>query len=197
MPYRLISALTIIFYFTFSVTLIGQEKNEKEERIDFVELPISIQNISKSLPDNAKRIKYYLEVDGSKKSFEIKLKYKSVRYSIEFSEEGELEDIEVLSKFKDIEDSIKTQITSYFEKNFEKHKIIKLQHQYIFNNTSSASEFMKIIMSENDKTLPNFELIVEVKTLEKRELREITFNPTGNFISSRIVNPSAYDYVLY
>jgi len=188
--------LSLVFSF-YSCLVISQTKNEKEERIKLSELPSSVKKIVATLPNRIKRLKFYKEADGSKNSFEIKLKYQKSRYSIEFSETGELEDIEVITKLKAINKNIRIKIKRYFENSFSKHKFIKIQKQYLPTSDTEASVFVEGILSKKIISPSNFEIITEITTPDKRELREFTFNHIGVFQSFRVVNPSTYDYVLY
>lgn len=188
--------LSLVFSF-YSCLVISQTKNEKEERIKFSELPSSVREIVGTLPKKIKRLKFYKETDGRKNSFEIKLKYQKNSFSIEFSEYGELEDIEVLSKLKAIDIDARIKIKRYFENSFSKHKFIKIQKQYLLTSDTEASVFVEGILSKKNISPSNFEIIAEITTPDKRELREFTFNHIGVFQSFRVVNPSTYDYVLY
>ncbi|RZN75349.1 MULTISPECIES: hypothetical protein [unclassified Winogradskyella] len=188
--------LSLVFSF-YSCLVISQTKNEKEERIKLSELPNSVREIVGTLPKKIKRLKFYKETDGRKNSFEIKLKYQKNSFSIEFSEYGELEDIEVLSKLKAIDIDARIKIKRYFENSFSKHKFIKIQKQYLPTSDTEASVFVEGILSKKIISPSNFEIITEITTPDKRELREFTFNHIGIFQSFRVVNPSTYDYVLY
>lgn len=188
--------LTLVFS-CYSCLVISQTKNEKEERIKLTELPSSVREIVGALPKKVKRLKFYKETDGRKNSFEIKLKYQKNLYSIEFSKSGELEDIEVLSKLKAIDKDVRIEIKRYFENSFSKYKLIKIQKQYLPTSDTEASVFIEEILSKKIISPSNFEIIAEITTPQKRELREFTFNHIGVFQSFRVVNPSTYDYVLY
>lgn len=189
--------LFFLFTFIFSILVISQTKDEREERIKFTDLPKPVKTIAERLPQKVRRIKFYRETDGNKKSFEIKLKYKGLRYSIECSEIGVLEDIEVLTKFTFLDHKVRNEIVNYFKQNYLKNKILKVQKQYVFDNSSDASKFIENVLIQKIKTPYNYEIIAEIKTLEKRVLKEFTFNTQGLFKNFRIVIPTSYEYVLY
>ena len=83
---------TFIFLLCFCQFVFCQTKNEKEKRIPLAEFPEAAKAVIKNLPDDCKRLKFYKETDGEKQSFEVKFKYKRKRYSLEFSEDGNIED---------------------------------------------------------------------------------------------------------
>ncbi len=180
-----------------SHTVLSQTKNEQEERIDFSELPETVQVIINELPTSIKRLRFYKETDQEKKSFEAKFKHKKRIYSVEFSTNGILEDVELITKFKNINPEVQKTITTYFENNFDKHKLIKLQKQYVYSNNVKSSNFVNNILSNTSQTSSNFEIIAEVKSKKERTIREFTFNSEGTFLSERILKPTSYEHVLY
>ncbi len=188
---------TFIFLLCFCQFVFCQTKNEKEERIPLAEFPEAAKAVIKNLPDDCKRLKFYKETDGEKQSFEVKFKYKRKRYSLEFSIDGNIEDIEVLTKLKNIDETVKTKIENYFASSFTKHKFIKVQEQYIYNVKLDAKTFVDNVLNNNSLKAPNFEIIAEVKTDKKRDIREFIFNTFGEFVNFRILNPTSYEHVLY
>ncbi|WP_299366086.1 hypothetical protein [Winogradskyella sp.] len=181
----------------FGQLVLGQTKNEKEKRIKLSAFPITAQNIIETLPKHCKRINFYKETDGEKLSFEAKFKYKGKRYSLEFSDQGLIEDLEVLTKFKAVETSIKTRIKDYFKSSYTKHKVIKVQEQYVFDSQFEPSQFITQVLSQDSGIVPNFEIIAEVKANKQRHLREFTFNKDGALLSFKTINPTSYEHVLY
>lgn len=175
----------------------SQTKNEKEVRIKsdaFPELAQSYFNISAF---NAKQLRFYKETDNEKQSFEAKFKINKLHYSVEFDSLGGLEDIEILIKKKHIPEAVFDTITSYFNSNFDKTKIIKIQKQYINNTEKSDKNFIKHIIENPNNTNTHFEIIAEIKTKNKHELREFTFNSHGTFQKFRLVTSSSYEHALY
>jgi len=187
----------LLILFSFTQLIFSQIKSEKEERIEVSEFPEKAQNIIKILPEECKHLKFYKETDGEKHSFEAKFKYKKQRYSLEFSTNGIIEDIEITTKFKTIVNPIKDSIKAYFKNNFKKHKFIKIQQQYSYSQETDSKQFLIDIMSQNTITEPKYEIIAEIKTDKDRIIKEFTFNNDGSFLSSRILNPTSYEHVLY
>lgn len=181
----------------FSLSAIGQTKSEKEERIDRDEFPESAAETVNILPNNVKRLKFYKETDGNRQSYECKFKLNRKRYSVEYSQEGIIEDIEITIKFNRIADSIISNIESYLNDSFDKYRIIKVQEQFLYTDKISPTEFLDSILQQTSKFKPNFEIIAEVKSNKKRTIRELTFSPKGEFVNSRILTTSSYEHVLY
>ncbi|RZV56087.1 MAG: hypothetical protein EX254_10985 [Flavobacteriaceae bacterium] len=186
-----------ILLLLISFSLLGQVKDEKEIRIPASAFPEDALQLLSQLPENTKRLKYFKETDSSKTSFEAKFKYNRKRFSVEFTEDGILEDIEVIWKLKEIDQETNRNIIDYYEANFERHKLIKLQKQYKNVSDIGLNEVMQNALQNKQHTPIFYEIIAEVKTKEKRVIKEFTFNRSGHYISSRILKPSSYEHILY
>jgi hypothetical protein len=175
----------------------SQTKTEKEERIPASEFPKNARNYFNIISQDVKYLKYYRETDGDKKSFEVKFKYKKEHYSVEFDTLGKLEDIEIVIKQKHIPKKPATEISKYFKDNFKKTKIIKVQKQYVNTTGKTDQQFIHKILKKPYNKHTHFEIIAEIKTPEKHELRAYNFSRYGKFESSRIVTSSSYEHALY
>ncbi|WP_111682362.1 hypothetical protein [Winogradskyella tangerina] len=187
----------LILLFCLGQIAISQTKNEKEERVSLTDFPEAAQTLIETLPKDCKRLRFYKETDGEKQSFEAKFKYKRRRYSLEFSKNGVIEDLEVQSKIRAIDDPIRNNITNYFDATFTKSKLIKIQKQYIYYAEIEPELFLAQILSGTTSIAPNFEIVAEVKIEKQRELRELTFDSSGVFLNYRTINPTSYEHVLY
>lgn len=189
--------ISVIAFLIGTQSSLSQTKKEKEERINLSEFPSKAQNVLSNLPKDCKRLKFFKETDGDKQSFEAKLKYKGRRYSLEFSSDGIIEDLEVRVKMNVIEDNTQDRIKEHFKSSYLKYKFIKIQKQFVFNQNLDPDTFVAQILNQESTELMNYEIIAEVKTEEGRELREFTFDNKGSFINFRVVEPSSYEHVLY
>lgn len=188
------SFLIFILWFSFSFS---QTKNEKEERIPILEFPEIAQNYFNTFSDKVKYLKFYRETDGKKRSFEVKFKIKKLYYSIEFDTLGKLEDIEIVIKEKYIPKLTRLEISKYFDTNFKKTRLIKIQKQFInYTNKSDKAFIQHIVEYPNDK-YTHFEIIAEIKKDDLHELKEFIFDKNGKFESSRKVTSSSYEHALY
>lgn len=187
---------TLVFYFILSICF-SQNKDEREERIKQSEFPEIAQTYFNFISHDAKYLKFYKETDGEKQSFEAKFKVDKLHYSVEFDTIGNLEDIEIVIKKKYISKKTYKEISNYFDSNFKKTRIIKIQKQYInYTNKSDKYFIQHIVENPNDKHT-HFEIIAEIKTKKKHELREFIFNRNGIFEKSRLVTSSSYEHALY
>lgn len=196
MKYKMRYIISFALIFALNIGFC-QTKQERETQIEKHELPEKIIAFANLLPEKTKRLRFYKETDGKQESFEVKFKYQKSAYSCEFNTNGLLEDIEVALKEKHLDTVVANTINQYFDANFDRNKIIKIQKQFVNDSTKSTLNFLSKIIRDSDTANINYEIIAEVTKDKKRNLREFTFNHKGEFLSFRIVVPSSYGYVLY
>ncbi len=189
--------LILIVLCSFTIFSYGQSKNERESKISKIDFPIAAQQTISMIPDKAKRIKYYQETDGDKLSFECKFKLQNLWYSVEFNEDGILEDIEVRVRKHQLPKQTKDQIDKYLNNNCDKFDIVKIQEQYVQEGLSPDMTFLKSTISNRKSTDSNFELIVAIKNNKEWTLKEMTFDKQGVFLNSRALQTDSYEYIMY
>ncbi|MEM6684600.1 MAG: hypothetical protein AAF617_02300 [Bacteroidota bacterium] len=173
-------------------------KYERETRIEKKAFPQNaLELLEKSLPKKVRKVKYYKEQDSLKISYETKLKFEKRKYSIEFSDEGLLEDVEVTIKQKHITPKTLQKITNYFNANYNSFRIKKIQRQYNNTATKTPGNVLKNAFSNALDVLYSYEIIAEVKADKKRYFIEITFTKDGDFTMVRTIIQSSYDHILY
>lgn len=192
--------LPVLFVVMFLLGLCNaqaQYKYEREYRIKKSEFPNNaLELISEKIKD-AKRIKFYKETDSTKISYEAKLKKDKLWYSIEFSQEGVLEDIEILIDVVDIPNDTYHNIEKYLKANYSKFKIKRLQQQYPTSLGENAETTVKNAFQNLMLPSTNYELVIAGKKDRNYLDYEILFDSEGNFISKRTSLPPNYDHVLY
>ena len=174
----------------------AQIKHEREHRIRKDQFPETAKTLIAEEVQDAKKIKYYKEIDGDRTKYEVKLKKDKLWYSIEFNKDGVLEDIEITVKPIDLPDESYTAITNYLGRNFNKYKIQKIQQQYLADQNDVKATFKKAFQN---LILPevNYELMINGKEDKRYELFEMLFNAEGKFIKKRTALPPNYDHILY
>ncbi len=185
----------ILLILFISASVVAQDKKaEKEESIDKKEMPESAQSyLAENIPKKARKIRYYFEIDGDKKSYEAKFKLNSYRYSVEFSVNGELEDIEVEVDDDELDQSIFQNITRYIDAENDRYKIEKIQLQFL----PESADIAAIYRTPLKANYSNLELIVATKNSGKLEKFEMTFDASGNFIKKRKAIRISYDYLIF
>jgi hypothetical protein len=180
---------TPLFYLTILITLllvgnthiIAQQKYEREVRIQTEDVhPDALQFINNT-PINTK-IKWYREIGLDTTSIEAKTKYNGQRYSIEFSENGILEDIEVEIKTRDLEETIFNSLKKTIENTYGNFKLEKIQLQYTGN-----PELLKSVFNTNpvpDAITIKYELVISSKESGTFKQFELLFNEALELVST-------------
>lgn len=175
----------------------AQYKYEREYRIRKVQFPEKALGYIQEKLTEAKRIRFYKETDSTKISYEAKFKKDRLWYSIEFDEQGGLEDIEIIIKPLDIPDEALGRIQEYLSQNFKKYRIRKIQQQYPFSEGEEPETTIKNAFQNLMLPSINYELIVAGKKEKNFEQFEALFDAEGSFRSMRKSLPPNYDHVLY
>jgi hypothetical protein len=195
LPYKpILIILALLFCGCFAS---AQNKYEREHRIRKSQFPEKALNYISEKLEDAKRIRFYKEIDSAKTSYEAKFKKDRLWYSVEFDKDGCLEDVEVLIKPVDIPNDSFSVIESYLENYFSKYRIRRLQQQYPISDSEPADTTIKNAFQNLMLPSVNYELIVSGKKEKVHEQFEILFDANGNFKSIRKSLPPNYDHVLY
>ena len=156
------------------------EKIEREYRIDEAAVPEEARDFIASYRPTT-RVKWIYEESAKGASVEAKFKDGDGRQSIEFTPEGELEDIEVVVDWGSVQDTIESTIKEFLKKTFDYYKVEKIQEQYV--------ERKEVMLAwrhtkKDDRTLrPKYELIVKSRNSgEKSQRYEFLFDEDGNFV---------------
>lgn len=187
---------SILFLF-FGFSSLAQDKYEREHRILKSQFPEkALGYIQEKLVD-AKRIRYYKEIDSAMVNYEVKFKKDRLWYGLAFDKEGALMSAEIRIKPVDIPEATFSKIESYLVDNFSKYRIRRFQQQYPI--TASETEEKTIKNAFQNMMIPgmNYELFVKGATIGTRSNYEITFDSYGSYIQIKKALPANYDRVLY
>lgn len=190
------SIFLIAFLFA-CVSSFSQDKYEREHRILKKQFPEKALNYISEKLEGAKKIRFYREIDSAKTSFEVKFKKVRLWYSIEFDEQGELEDIEIDIKEIDIPNESWKNINTYLANNFSKTRIKKIQQQYRASQNESTEVTLRNAFQNLLLPSINYEIIIAGKKETGYEEYEVLFDAEGVFRKIRKSLPANYDHVLY
>ncbi len=188
------SLLLLVFLIN---TAMAQDKYEREYRIRKSQFPDKAFVFLNTYLEDAKRLRYYKELDSAKTSYEAKFKKDRLFYSIEFDEEGLLEDVEILVSEVDIPNSSFKAMQDYLKSSFKKYRIRKIQQQYTLTAFETVENTLKKAFQNLIDPKINYELIVAGKKDRDFQDYEILFDSNGKFIRLRKSLPANYDHVLY
>ena len=168
--------LLFIFHFSF----FAQQKFEKEYRIKSSEAPVKSLQIIKMWNFN-KKVKWFAEESNDGKTFEAKVVFKKYRYSIEFSEEGEILDVEKTVKFDELPIEMQQKIAQNLSKRFKSYSIKKVQIQYSGTESAMYNQVFKL-EKVNEKAKINFEFILKAKKENENAFYEVLVDVNGAVI---------------
>ncbi|WP_350286411.1 hypothetical protein [uncultured Croceitalea sp.] len=188
--------ILIVFFLVSIVASLAQTKQERELRIAEDELPENVLQHLKDYITSAKRLRFYKEQDGTKSSYEVKFKKDKLHYSVEFDENGTLEDVEFIIKPTDIPEDTYLSITAYLNKTFKKPRVKKIQQQYLAKDGTHKNVLKNAFQNLLIQQL-NYELIISSKDDSGFNEYELTFNAEGKHLLTRKAVKSKYDHVLY
>ncbi|MFS4468724.1 hypothetical protein [Maribacter sp. 2210JD10-5] len=193
MPFKLF----LVFFLCCASLAIAQNKYEREFRIRKSQFPEKAIALIKEKLEGAKRLKFYKEIDSLKSSFEAKFKKDRLWYSVEFDENGVLEDIEILIKPIDVPTDTFGEIENFLKRKFSKYRIKRLQQQYPTSEDELLEETVKKAFQNLIVPSVNYEIIVSGKNEKGHLDYEILFDAQGEFVKLRQSLPPNYDHVLY
>ena len=174
MPKTLIRITFLVFFISLNSN--SQIKFEQEKRISKSNVPEKALRFVEGLP-LTKKIKWYKEISQDGITIEAKTCFSNHKYSIEFTNQGEIIDVEKKVKFKYLESAVRETIKGELDTLFDKFIIKKTQIQY-----TDFEDEINFIFEESDienSAEPNYELIVRGKDKGIFSTYEITFDHTG------------------
>ena len=169
----------------------SQIRPEQEHRVNRSQFPPIGTGI---VPQEAKNIKYYKEVDSSKTTYILKFRLKKMNYHLDLDELGQIQHMGFIVKEVDIPRDTFTQISSFLEGNFQKTKIRRMLQLYPGDSDNVLKNtYQNLILPNN-----TYQLLFRGKQEDKGRKEYIaTFDAEGNMLNLRKALPANYDHVLY
>lgn len=175
----LIAILFVLVHFC-----IFSQKAEHEIRVESTEVPLKAREWLNKVEIYRKHPKWFEETTSGKKSFEIKFVHDHQLYSIEFDSIGNIEDVEILKKKKDLAKAVQEEIQKELQAKYDKIKFVKIQFQ--FSNASGKNALLDFV---NGQAMENIELNYEIEFEGKVDgvwkMNEGKFTDQGTLISTR------------
>ena len=174
-----ITLALLIFLFLMPFNLTGQIKYEREYKLKIENVPgAAITFIDSCCPES--KGKWYGEENFTGKSIEAKIKYQGSLYSIEFDTSGYIQDVEKKIRVQDIPQNTRLVIINKLDSIFSKHKIEKVQVQWVGSN-----EVLYELIGKIDSTLPyttNYEIVIKGRKEKSIKVYEILFSMDGSIL---------------
>ena len=167
----------------------SQEKYEKETKVDVSEVPENALKFVESYAEVAK-FKWFKEESFEGVSYEAKGKINGQRYSVEFGEDGILQDIEVKMDFDEIESQTGSTITSYLESNYKKHKLVKVQIQY----AGDLDNLTPVVDQKLESLTIKYEIVLYANNDEGHKQYEMLFSASGKHEKTAVIVTKNLDH---
>ncbi|NNE30460.1 MAG: hypothetical protein HKN16_12550 [Saprospiraceae bacterium] len=184
----------IIFFplFLFGICGFSQVKYEMEISVKEDQVPGNALKVIDNFNFN-KKVKWYKEFGLDDTTYEAKTKYQGKKYSVEFSTEGSLEDVEIRTKEKSIPTPSLNKMGELLASRFSKYRLRKIQIQYL------GDPNVMLTSIRSGKLLPgvvkNYEIVVVGKVDKSYKAIEFLFSEEGDLILSREIIERRQDHI--
>jgi len=165
----------------------GQQKFEKEYRINSEDVPSAAINFLQKITDK-KRLKWVAEESQDGKTIEAKFYKNRRKYSVEFDKQGQLIDIEILISVSNLPASEKVLLEKTLGNEFAKFSILKIQKQFK-NITFDQIESFFNSKENKDFDTYDFEVVVKGKSKDRFELYELLLSKSGTLLKKLKFGP--------
>jgi len=185
--------LYLVFIFFAAPFLVIAQKTEKEVGVKKSEVPKEAKKWMNDAYEGAKRISWFYQTDGEKEVYEAKLKWNKQWHSVEFYTNGEVLNIEILLKESELNDTLRSTIKSYLEKQYSHYNITRIQIQY-----TGKSDDLEDIIDENEiaeSIIIQYEIEFYGKNETEDNMFEGIFDANGNLVKKRIIQVPATDNI--
>ncbi len=170
------TAVILISLYISSINVTGQKKYEREYDLKKENVPGMAITFMDSCCPNSK-VKWYGEESLTGKTIEAKINYKGSLYSIEFDTSGYIQDVEKKTGIDDIPKNARLAIVNKLDSIFSKHKIEKVQVQWVGYNQALYE-----LIEKRNSTLPyttNYEIVVKGRKGKSTKMYEVLFSMDG------------------
>ena len=195
------SFFLLLILFAARIPLMAQsdEKREYEQSVDIEMVPGPILEYLSPFIDKARKVKFFRESDGENRTWEIKMKYQGRQFSIEFFDDNRLKDIEELVRWKRLNEEMRRPLNEYFDSNYKRFRIKRLQKQYHPANPSAPEEFLVKVLSSAQVPPDGYEIEAEVSGRETDDfgLFEYRFDQNFQMLSKRKIIPVSDGNLLF
>lgn len=169
----------------------SQAQPEREHRIKKSEFPS--YDLNPMLLLQAKKLRYYKEVDTSATTYSLKFKKNKMDYHMDFNEKGVLLNMGFLVKEIDIPSHSYSTITTYLNNNFKRVKIKRMYQRY------AATEEDAIRNTFQNLILPSITYEIQFRAKKEQHMEDFlaTFNAEGKVLDVKRALPANFDRILY
>lgn len=162
----------------------SNEKRERETKVSESAAPQPAKDWLRDATDGTGRLTWYEQMSDGAKNFEVKFNYQKEFYSVEFDLDGNIENIEILRKWRNLPKAAREQMEAYLDSTYSKHKLKKAQVQY-----TGESARLKTVFSEDISAAltVKYEVVYRGRDQNEDALWESLFDSEGIHLYKRKV----------
>jgi hypothetical protein len=178
--------------------LSGQSvKREVETSIKQEEMPDSALALLKKWGDILNGASYYSETDGETSTYEAKFEWGGYGYSVEFSEGGNLLDIEKLITFDELSEALQDTIGKTLNQQYNRYQITRLQQQITGSGENDRGEAIvgHVLEGNFDRLTVRYEMELEGQNKKEMGYFELLFDDNGHLIQTRQIVKRSLDNI--
>ncbi|WKN46026.1 hypothetical protein [Tunicatimonas pelagia] len=177
-----------------NVTLFAQDKIEVERTVSSSQVPSAARAWLHETYSQTPRLRWYLEKSSGETSYEAKLRHRGAWHSVEFGEDGVLQDIEIIVRMRDLPKAAHQGIVAYLDTTYIKHRIRKIQQQL----TGSPEVVRAVVQGEPaEEVTYRYEIEFYGKNRQSKALWEGLFDGQGQLQERKRIILRPTDNLLY
>jgi len=189
----------VLLSLVLSTTAFAQsEKNEMERAVGRDEIPENALELIDEFWPDLQDIKYFLETDGNLTTYEAKLDWGGDQFSIEFSTDGYVLDVEKLISFETIPESVRNAITSHLDSQFDRYRLTRIQQQFIARDEDDEddSDFIDDILEGDAEDYEiRYEIVLDGQNKQELGSFEKLYSNSGSILEKRKVVRRSLDNI--
>ena len=172
----------------------AQDKVEVERGIRPSEVPSAARNWLQKTYASTGRLHWYLEESSDGTSYEAKFRRRGAWHSVEFDENGALQDIEIRINANDLSEAVRRGMAIYFDTTYTKYHIRKIQQQM-----SGPPQMVRAVIQNGlaDKVTYRYEVEFYGKNDQSKALWEGLFDDQGQLQDRRRIVLRPTDNLMY
>lgn len=186
--------LSLLLLATGFFPLLAQEKVEVERAVDVSEVPpTALEWLGETYP-GAARVQWYFEQTSGEISYEAKLKQAGQWHSVEFGEDGSLQDVEIISRWRALPEAAQRAISTYLDTTYTRYRVRKIQRQL----SGPPNAVQEAVRDENTSgTTERYEVEFYGNDGQEKALWEGLFDDAGQLMKKRRIVLRPTDNLLY
>jgi len=183
--------------------LFAQVKFEQESQVSQEVIPTSAMTLVLLLTPDA-RVNWYQEQQVEGISYEAKYKLNGRHYSVEFSQDGVLEDVEIELKWMEVPQPAAEAMKAHFDSTYLRYRVRKVQEQFSGGLPAIQVRLQQMAASEPAEGNGNangdahisgdgtalvlrYEVVVQVRTEQGPALHEVLFDEQGRMLQTAVI----------